>query len=232
MCMFFSAISNGKGKVLFFTVEEIVKEMVKGNPDEYNWNSHTSIAHHNKLSSREEDKWNKWEYNPEKKEIKADSLVVTDDRKEVVKSIQAYLKDKDVVYMRNVYNRNSGDRNSGNSNSGDRNSGDGNSGTTIGSFCSHKKHFLFNIECSKEEHDEIYNLRLYNYFDICVFVWEDDMTDDEKEKHQEYKTIGGYLKTIEYKEAWKNVPKEVIEKIKKLKNFDGKVFEEITGLKV
>jgi len=58
------------------------------------------------------------------------------------------------------------------------------------------------------------------------------MTEEEKTNHQEYKTLGGYLKKIDYKEAWKAVPKEIIEKIKKLKNFNKTVFKEITGLDV
>jgi len=39
------------------------------------------------------------------------------------------------------------------------------------------------------------------------------------------------LEKIDYKESWKNCPKKELEKIKKLKNFDSNVFEEITGLK-
>jgi hypothetical protein len=58
------------------------------------------------------------------------------------------------------------------------------------------------------------------------------MTDQEKADNPSYETIGGYLKKMDYKEAWKAVPKEVIEGIKKLKNFNKKVFKEITGLEV
>ena len=55
------------------------------------------------------------------------------------------------------------------------------------------------------------------------------MTSKEKKANPNYKTLGGYLKTIDYKQAWKKVPKESIAKIKKLKNFDKQKFYEITG---
>jgi len=275
MCQFFSANSNGKGKTIFFKVEDIANEMAKGNPESYDWNSHTSIAHFHGIKAREEDKWNKWEYDVDKKVLKVDTLVGDDDRKKVQKAIEDYLKDKDVVYLRNLYNynsgngnsgysnsgysnsgnsnsgyynsgnrnsgyrnsgyRNSGNRNSGNGNSGNynsgyRNSGNGNSGSFIGHFCSKEKYFLFNKPCTKEQAEEIYSIDWY-HFDLNLWVNESKMTAQEKKDNPTYKTTGGYLKTISYKEAWAKMPKEEIDKIKKLKNFDKKVFEEITGIK-
>jgi len=224
MCMFFSAISDGNGKVKFFELEDVVNEMVQGNPKSFDWNSHTSIATFNKITPTQEDKWNKWEYNVDKKEIKADSLVSLDDRDLVVKAIKKYLKGKDIGYMRNLY-----DCNSGNCNSGNRNSGDCNSGILTGHFCTEKKYFLFDIPCTKEEYEEINRLNLYTCFDINIFVYENKMTSKEKKANPNYKTLGGYLKTIDYKQAWKKVPKESIAKIKKLKNFDKQKFYEITG---
>jgi len=229
MCMFFSAISDGNGKVKFFELEDVVNEMVQGNPKSFDWNSHTSIATFNKITPTQEDKWNKWEYNVDKKEIKADSLVSLDDRDLVVKAIKKYLKGKDIGYMRNLYDCNSGNCNSGNRNSGDCNSGDCNSGILTGHFCTEKKYFLFDIPCTKEEYEEINRLNLYTCFDINIFVYENKMTSKEKKANPNYKTLGGYLKTIDYKQAWKKVPKESIAKIKKLKNFDKQKFYEITG---
>ena len=43
--------------------------MAEGNPKSYEWNSHTSIAH---FYGVDEDKWNKWEYNKDKKELVLD----------------------------------------------------------------------------------------------------------------------------------------------------------------
>jgi len=57
------------------------------------------------------------------------------------------------------------------------------------------------------------------------------MTEEEKKTNPDYQVMGGYLKRYSYKEAWAKVPKEIIEKIKQLKNFDSIVFEEITGIK-
>ena len=278
MCSFFSCISNGKGKTLFFKVEEVCVEMVKGNPKNYEWNSHTSIAHFNGLSALEEDKYNKWEYNTDKKEITADRLVTTDDRDKVIESIEAYLKDKDIMFLRNLYNRNSGDKNSGDKNSGDRNSGDrnsgdknsgdrnsgdrnsgdgnsgyrnsgdgnsgyrnngdgnsgdgnsgdGNSGCIIGHFSSKKMFFLFNKPCTETEAAKVYGLNLWRYFNLNKWISKCTMSAKEKKDNPTYKITGGYLKTLSYKEAWANVPQEIIDKIKKLKNFDEKVFFSIT----
>lgn len=62
------------------------------------------------------------------------------------------------------------------------------------------------------------------------------MTDDEKKNNPQAETTGGYLKTFDYKEAWRqaydNADKKDIELLKALPNFDAKVFEEITGIKV
>ena len=94
--------------------------------------------------------------------------------------------------------RNSGDRNSGYRNSGDMNSGDG----YINSFCTKTKYFLFDIECTKKEANEIYNLD-FSWFDLT------DKT---------------------YKEAWGKCPKSVLGEIKKLRNFNREIFKEITGI--
>ena len=63
------------------------------------------------------------------------------------------------------------------------------------------------------------------------------MNDEEKEQYPTYKTTGGYLKVLGYKEAWKNmwnnnITNEEKEEIKNIPNFDKDKFEEITGIKV
>ena len=62
------------------------------------------------------------------------------------------------------------------------------------------------------------------------------MTDKEKVDSPEFHVRGGYLKTIEYKDAWKKAwdeaNKEDKELLFKLPNFDADVFEEITGINV
>ena len=217
MCQFFSANSDGKGKVIFFKPEDIAKEMSKGNPKNYEWNSHTSIADYHGIKGLDEDKWNKWEYNPDTKELKADKLNTTDDSNKVKAVIEEYLKEKDIVWLRNLYNRNSGDCNSG---------------CIIGHFSSTKQYFLFNKPCTEEEAQEVYDLELWEYFNLTEWIPQDKMTDEEKKLNPQHITLSGYLKTISYKDAWAKVPKERIDEIKKLKNFDKDVFKEITGLDV
>jgi len=289
MCKFFSCNSDGKGNVIFFKVEDIAKEMAMGNPKSYDWNSHTSIASFHKIESAEEDKWNKWEYNPEKKELRKDILNTKDDSKAVKKIVGDYLKEKDIDYLRDLYNRNSGYCNSGNCNSGDynsgyynsgnynsgyrnsgyknsgyRNSGDYNSGYynsgnynsgdynsgyynsgycnsgnynsgyynsgdgIHNSFCTKKIYLMFNEICSKEDADELAKINIP--LEIIKWIDKSKMTKKEKTDNPSYKTTNGYLKIIDYKEAWKKVPKSSIAKIKKLKGFDKKIFEKITGL--
>jgi hypothetical protein len=322
MCKFFSSISNGNGKVLFFKIDQIVKIMVDGNPENYDFNSHTSIAHFNGIKGAKEDNWNKWEYNVDTDTLEVDTLNTTDDRKKVLGAIKRYLKGKDIGYIRNIQNmnsgngnsgdgnsgyrnsgdgnsgnrnsgnrnsgdgnsgnrnsgnrnsgdrnsgdgnsgyrnsgnmnsgngnsgnrnsgngnsgnRNSGDRNSGNRNSGDGNSGDGNSGNMNSgsyqnSFCTDKKFFLFDVEVSKKEYDGVYSLGIWRYFNVSEWIWDSNMTEDEKTANPTYKTTGGFVRKLNYKEAWSRVPQEAIDKIKKLKNFNSEKFKEITGLTV
>jgi len=130
MCDFFSTVSNGKGKVLFFKIEDIQRIEKEGNKENYNYNSHTSILHYYGIKGVKEDSWNKWEYDPETKTLSLDGKLKTkkDDKAEVESIIQEYLKDNGEMYCFNLYKKNSGYRNSGNCNSGNCNSGDRNSG--------------------------------------------------------------------------------------------------------
>jgi hypothetical protein len=93
---------------------------------------------------------------------------------------------------------------------------------------------MFNKETNLKRDDIV--LPNYMYFDLTVWVNLDDMTDKEKEEYPFCKTVGGYLKTLDYKEAWQlawsKATKEEKEAIKKLPKFDSKLFEEITGIKV
>ena len=228
MCKFMSVNSNGKGDVKFFKVEDIAKIMAEGNKENYNWNSHTSIAHY---YGHDEDRWNKWEYDPYKKELVADSLVTENDKAVVKEAIEEYLKNKDVGYLRNLYNMNSGDWNSGNMNSGNRNSGYMNSGALFNSLCSKKMFFLFNKPCTEKEYMKLYDINM-SWFVLTEWIYWINMTAEEKDKHPQANITGGYLKTYDYKEAWSKCPQEVIEKIRKLKNFDARVFKEITGIDI
>ena len=68
------------------------------------------------------------------------------------------------------------------------------------------------------------------------WIYEDNMTDEEKENHPEYKIIGGYLKSIPFKDAcklmWDNLDDDEKQAVKEIPHFDADVFEEITGINV
>ena len=57
------------------------------------------------------------------------------------------------------------------------------------------------------------------------------MTAKEKKEQHNYKVTGGYLKTVDYKKAWKKCPEDVLKQIKALPNYDRDVFFDITGVK-
>jgi hypothetical protein len=75
----------------------------------------------------------------------------------------------------------------------------------------------------------------YFYFDLVEWIYEDNMTDQEKEDHKaEYKITGGYLKENDWfecwKKAWDNATPEDKVKTFALPGFDAAIFKEITGL--
>ena len=139
----------------------------------------------------------------------------------------------------NTGNRNSGNGNSGNRNSGDWNSGDWNSGDWNSGYLNTitpDTILVFNKECSRE----IWNKSIkpdFMYFNVLnKFIYTHDMTDEEKENNPNYETLGGYLRKMTYKEAWKhswnNANKENRKLVLKLPNFDNEIFKEITGIDV
>ena len=147
---------------------------------------------------------------------------------------------------RNSGDRNSGDSNSGNSNSGywnsgDRNSGDSNSGyRNSGAFCTENNPeiMLFNKpsgikvrdwECSRV-------VSLMSNLELTLWVPSSHMTEKEKKENPKHETCDGYLKEISIKEAWSNLwgnlSKSDRNEFLELPNFDSKIFEEITGIKI
>ena len=130
---------------------------------------------------------------------------------------------------------NSGSWNSGNRNSGDRNSGDWNSGDCNSGFFNSDKPYvrMFNKMTDKKEED--IDIPSWCYFDLTEWVSHDTATEEEKQKHKaEIEVCGGFLKSINYKDAWWHAwNKASIEERKKLfdlPNWDNQVFKEITGI--
>ena len=136
---------------------------------------------------------------------------------------------------RNLGNRNSGDRNSGDCNSGNCNSGDYNSGNCNSGFFNSDEPCIrmFNKMTDKKRDDV--QIPSWCYFDLTVWVSYDTATEAEKQKHKiEIETCGGFLKTLDYKNAWRLAwNKASVEERKELfdlPNWDNKVFKEITGI--
>jgi hypothetical protein len=146
---------------------------------------------------------------------------------------------------RNSGDRNSGDRNSGNWNSGDRNSGDRNSGDfnscnySAGVFCTDTpKLLMFDkpTEITLDEWRSSEPAFILRKFTLTKWIPEENMTEEEKEEHDEYETTEGYLKVFSYKEAWRNLWDDLNDEekdiIQRLPNFDADKFEYVTGVKV
>ena len=148
---------------------------------------------------------------------------------------------------RNSGDRNSGNWNSGNCNSGDRNSGDCNSGdwnkTCFSNGCFNTespKIFLFNKPSDWTYQDWLNSDARYILMDcpsnVLSWIWEDDMTDEEKEQHPEYSVTGGFLKHIEKETGrqmwWDGLSDRKKTIVMNLPNFDKDIFKEITGIDV
>ncbi len=152
--------------------------------------------------------------------------------------------------------KNSGDGNSGNGNSGDGNSGYKNSGHqnrghqnsgdwnkcnhSTGCFNTKEQTIYFFNKPSEWTYSDWERSRARNLLNTMTenlnYIWSQYMTDDEKKKHPEAETTGGYLRKSDTKKAvnewWKKLDTEDKEEIKALPNFDRKIFKEITGIDV
>ena len=135
----------------------------------------------------------------------------------------------------NSGNYNSGNCNSGNCNSGNRNSGNWNSGDRNSGFFNSDEPCvrMFNKMTNYKREDV--KIPSWCYFELTVWVSHDTATEEEKTEHKaEIEIYGGFLKTIDYKDAWRLAwNKASIEERKKLfelPNWDNEVFKEITGI--
>ena len=141
---------------------------------------------------------------------------------------------------RNSGNYNSGDCNSGYFNSGNRNSGNYNSGNynsgnrNSGYFNTNEPPVrIFNAFTEVKKENIVFPNFLY--FDLTVWVSHDTATEREKVEHKtEIENCGGFLKTLEYKEAfrlaWDKASKEEHKKLLNLPNWNNEIFKEISGI--
>lgn len=143
---------------------------------------------------------------------------------------------------RNTGNRNTGDCNTGNCNTGDCNTGDWNkSSFNTGCFnTEEQKIMLFNKPSDMTYREWIDSDARYllNQIpkDVVEWVYEEDMTDEEKAAHPTYETTGGYLKVLDESECgqlwWGSLSDRRKEIIKAIPNFDAEIFFQCTGVRV
>jgi hypothetical protein len=72
--------------------------------------------------------------------------------------------------------------------------------------------------------------------DYLTWVYTEDMTDEEKEKHPEHETTGGFLKSVEKSKErqtwWNNLDEDRKRDVKAIPNFNADIFKSITGIDV
>ena len=153
---------------------------------------------------------------------------------------------------RNTGNRNTGDCNTGNRNTGDWNTGDWNTGNrNTGDW----NKSSFNTGCFNTEEQKIMlfnkpsDMTYREWMDsdaryllnqipknVVKWVYEEDMTDEEKAAHPTYETTGGYLKVLDESECgqlwWGSLSDRGKEIIKTIPNFDAEIFFQCTGVRV
>ena len=148
---------------------------------------------------------------------------------------------------RNTGNRNTGDCNTGDWNTGNRNTGDCNTGdwnkSSFNTGCfntEEQKIMLFNKPSDMTYREWIDSDARYllNQIpkDVVEWVYEEDMTDEEKAAHPTYETTGGYLKVLDESECgqlwWGSLSDRRKEIIKAIPNFDAEIFFQCTGVRV
>ena len=72
--------------------------------------------------------------------------------------------------------------------------------------------------------------------DYLSWFYSEDMTDEEKEKHPEHETTGGFLRTVEKSKErqiwWDNLDEDRKSAVKAIPNFNAEIFKSITGIGV
>ncbi|MFH1236174.1 MAG: hypothetical protein V1685_04530, partial [Parcubacteria group bacterium] len=87
MCKFFSFNTDGKGGFFYFDAEQRAALRLN-NPNNYEPDSHTSIATFHGFKATAEDRLNKWEYNPLTQKLVADQINSKNDKTIVLKWLQ------------------------------------------------------------------------------------------------------------------------------------------------
>ena len=96
-----------------------------------------------------------------------------------------------------------------------------------------KNNRIFNQQVTSDEFDKARKSRPEFELPIAKWIDKKDMTDEEKNNSSSWEQTGGYLKTLSYKDAWKEakMSDEWKKWVKGLPHFSTEIFEQITGLK-
>ena len=173
-------------------------------------------------------------------------FIVGDDGKEVTSEFKIIreLSWQEVLNLvntgtENTGRANTGYRNTGDQNTGDQNTGDWNTGyrnTGYFNTTTPSTVLVFNKECKVTDWENATKPNFIYFGYLTKFIWSDDMSNKEKEQHPEHECLGGYLRKMTYKEAfkhsWDNADDEDRKLVLGLPNFDNKIFEEISGINV
>ena len=186
------------------------------------------------------DCFNYYSFDPSNKvaEVEALGLVESDDTKSVTNEIHIV---REIPWAEVLELVNTGKGCTGLSNSGDRNSGDWNSGNwNSGFFSTITPKFTLFEQPTDLTYDEIQNIkgiRILNWnYENNWWIYSVNMSEEEKKAHPEHETLGGYLKTVPFKDAcalmWSNLTDEEKAEVQKIPNFDADIFKLITGIEV
>lgn len=171
-------------------------------------------------------------------EVRTDGDKSCTDKLEIVREIPW----DEVLRIVNLGKNCTGRCNTGNCNTGNCNTGDWNkSSFNTGCFnTEEQKIMLFNKSSNMTysewlDSDARYLLNQISK-DVVEWVYEEDMTDEEKAAHPTYETTGGYLKVLDESECgqlwWGSLSDRRKEIIKAIPNFDAEIFFQCTGVRV
>ena len=187
-----------------------------------------------------------YSFNSENKvaEVVALGEVDTDGKKSCTNKIQIVreIPWQELLTIVNIGKDCTGLCNTGDWNTGNRNTGDWNkSSFNTGCFnTEEQKIMLFNKPSDMTYNDWLRSDARYllNQIpkDVVEWVYEEDMTDEEKAANPTYETTGGYLKVLDESECgqlwWGSLSDFQKNYIKSIPNFDAEIFEQCTGIKV
>lgn len=147
------------------------------------------------------------------------------------------------IGSKNVGDNNTGGSNTGNWNTGDRNIGDWNkSSFNNGCFNTIEPTIMMFNKPTKWTYRDWLNSGVRHLLNgpipknLTEWVLDEDMTDEEKAAHPDYKTTGGYLRALDDFECrqiwWDGLNDSQKNAVKSLPNFDPVIFKECTGISV